>query len=137
MQPSLQKLDELAGTRFAIRVVDVPLRLCFSVTTMGLRAIPNVKIQVTISGRLLDFVALASGAEDPDSLFFQRRLSVEGETETGLHLKNVLDGLAVDPEAILRRVLPPSWSSRAVRRLQALRENVADRLEQLNLRQRR
>jgi predicted lipid carrier protein YhbT len=36
---------------------------------------------------------LAARAEDPDTLFFQRRVSFEGETETGLAIKNALDAL--------------------------------------------
>ena len=29
--------------------------------------------------------------EDPDTLFFHRRLSIEGDTELGLLVKNLLD----------------------------------------------
>lgn len=133
VQPSLHKLDELNGTRFAICIADLPLRLCFAISKNGLLALQASEVQVTISGRLIDFIALASGIEDPDTLFFQRRLSVEGETETGLHLKNVLDGLACDPEAILRRVLPKAWAPQAVRQLQAAREAIASRVERLSL----
>lgn len=45
--------------------------------------------------------------EDPDTLFFQRRLLISGETDLGLEVKNLLD--AVDPEqlpAVVRELLP-------------------------------
>jgi predicted lipid carrier protein YhbT len=43
-------------------------------------------------------IAIAGGLADPDTLFFQRRLCVEGDTELGLALKNFLDGL--DPATL-------------------------------------
>jgi predicted lipid carrier protein YhbT len=39
------------------------------------------------------FWRLAEGAEDADTLFFERRLVMEGDTELGLLLKNTLDAL--------------------------------------------
>ena len=42
---------------------------------------------------------LATRSEDSDTLFFQRRLSLEGSTELGLQLKNLLDGIEMDPLA--------------------------------------
>ncbi|MEE8428093.1 MAG: SCP2 sterol-binding domain-containing protein, partial [Gammaproteobacteria bacterium] len=34
--------------------------------------------------------------EDSDTLFFQRRLRMEGDTELGLEIKNFLDSLDAD-----------------------------------------
>lgn len=48
---------------------------------------------VTIRGQSWDFLRMAAGLEDPDTLFFQRRLVIEGDTELGLGVKNFLDGL--------------------------------------------
>ncbi|ROR29584.1 ubiquinone anaerobic biosynthesis accessory factor UbiT [Inmirania thermothiophila] len=48
---------------------------------------------VTISGDLHDFLLLATRREDHDSLFFQRRLRMEGDTALGLELKNLLDSM--------------------------------------------
>ncbi len=45
---------------------------------------------VTIRGDLAAFVALAHQEEDPDTLFFQRRLVIEGDTELGLQVKNLM-----------------------------------------------
>lgn len=52
------------------------------------------RADVTIRAKIEDYVALALRREDPDSLFFSRRIVVEGDTETGLALKNALDALA-------------------------------------------
>ncbi len=48
---------------------------------------------VAISATLRDYAALALRAEDPDTLFFARRLRVSGDTELGLVVKNLLDGI--------------------------------------------
>lgn len=53
---------------------------------------------VLITGAAYDFAALAMRNEDPDTLFFQRRLQLEGDTELGLAVKNFLDGLDIDEQ---------------------------------------
>lgn len=39
---------------------------------------------------------IAGRKEDPDTLFFQRRLSIQGDTELGLEVKNLLDNIDFD-----------------------------------------
>jgi O2-independent ubiquinone biosynthesis accessory factor UbiT len=58
------------------------------------------RADVTIKGSMKSFLALAAGHEDADTLFFQRELLIEGDTELGLQIKNLLDGLDL-------RQLPP------------------------------
>jgi len=48
---------------------------------------------VTVRARLTDYLALALRREDPDTLFFSRRLVIEGDTELGLVVKNALDAI--------------------------------------------
>ena len=40
-----------------------------------------------------------AGQVDPDTLFFRRKLAIEGNTELGLTLKNFLD--SQDPEQLI------------------------------------
>ncbi|PHS23950.1 MAG: SCP2 domain-containing protein [Methylophaga sp.] len=56
----------------------------------------------TFSGHSKEFLLLASRREDPDTLFFQRRLSIEGNTELGLQVKNLIDSVDLDafPQAL-------------------------------------
>ena len=49
--------------------------------------------EATIRGSWTAFRELAERRLDPDQLFFQRRLVVEGDTELGLGIKNLLDSL--------------------------------------------
>jgi predicted lipid carrier protein YhbT len=51
---------------------------------------------VCFSGQLNDLVLLAGRKEDPDTFFFQRRLSIEGDTELGLEVKNLMDSIDLD-----------------------------------------
>ena len=71
---------------------------------------------LTVSATARDFLLLLSRREDPDTLFFSRRLVSEGDTELGLTVKNLLD--ALDPEAVLHQ-LPPLLA-RAAQRLMAV-----------------
>jgi predicted lipid carrier protein YhbT len=48
---------------------------------------------LTISASAHDFWLLARRQEDPDTLFFSRRLAMEGDTELGLLVKNTLDAI--------------------------------------------
>ncbi|MCX4025299.1 SCP2 sterol-binding domain-containing protein [Endozoicomonas sp. SM1973] len=60
----------------------------------------NGLADVTIEGNLNSFILLAARKEDPDTLFFQRQLTIGGDTELGLQVKNLLDNIELD-------VLPP------------------------------
>ncbi|MCP5208964.1 MAG: SCP2 sterol-binding domain-containing protein [Hahellaceae bacterium] len=51
----------------------------------------NAFADVSITGNLNEFILLAAQREDPDTLFFQRRLMIEGDTELGLEIKNLMD----------------------------------------------
>jgi O2-independent ubiquinone biosynthesis accessory factor UbiT len=114
--PALKTLDwqALVGRHYAIRVKDLGLSLRFTITPRGF-APDSGAPDLTISASARDFLLLLSRREDPDTLFFSRRLVSEGDTELGLTVKNLLD--ALDPEAILGRL--PAPLAGAARRLLA------------------
>lgn len=61
------------------------------------------RFDVSIRGNLKSFALLAAQKEDPDTLFFQRHLIIEGDTNLGLSVKNLLDSLdweSLPPEAL-------------------------------------
>jgi predicted lipid carrier protein YhbT len=85
-------LPALAGKRVCVRVVDAGLSLTFRATRNGfLPAAGNADVTFAAMGD--DFLALVLRREDPDTLFFKRRLVIEGDTELGLLIKNSLDAL--------------------------------------------
>ncbi|HMA12891.1 MAG TPA: SCP2 sterol-binding domain-containing protein [Steroidobacteraceae bacterium] len=104
--PALQTLDwkPLVGRRYAIRVKDLGLVLRFTVGTRGF-APDSGAPDLTISATARDFLLLLARREDPDTLFFSRRLVSEGDTELGLTVKNLLD--ALEPGAVLQRLPAP------------------------------
>jgi predicted lipid carrier protein YhbT len=114
--PAMTTLDwqPLRGRRYAIRVKDIGLVLRFTVTPRGFTPDSGVP-DLTITATARDFLLLLSRREDPDTLFFSRRLVSEGDTELGLIVKNLLD--ALDPEAVLHQL--PTPLARAARRLMA------------------
>ncbi|XKM14279.1 SCP2 domain-containing protein [Orbaceae bacterium ac157xtp] len=51
---------------------------------------------ISFSGNTNDLILIATRRQDPDTLFFQRRLIVEGNTELGLCVKNLIDSIDLD-----------------------------------------
>ncbi|HSW27560.1 MAG TPA: SCP2 sterol-binding domain-containing protein, partial [Burkholderiaceae bacterium] len=80
--------------RIRIQVRDAGLRFDFVWRGALFRACPpQPETELTLSANAHDFVRLARRQDDPDTLFFNRRLSMEGDTELGLVVKNALDAL--------------------------------------------
>ena len=104
--PALKTLDwqALVGRRYAIRVKDLGLGLRFTVTSRGF-APDSGAPDLTVSATARDFLLLLARREDPDTLFFSRRLVSGGDTELGLIVKNLLD--ALDPDLVLRQLPAP------------------------------
>lgn len=122
---ALKDLDwtPMRGKRFGVHVRDTGLRAYFSVTRTGFVAEINEQADVTFTATAEDFARLALRLEDPDSLFFNRRLLIEGNTDLGLMVKNMLD--AVELETVLQHL--PAAMSRIVASLrhQALTQDIA------------
>lgn len=55
-----------------------------------------IKEDVCFSANGDDLVLIAGRKEDPDTLFFQRRLKIEGNTELGLEVKNLIDAIDIE-----------------------------------------
>ncbi|OGI43471.1 MAG: hypothetical protein A2150_03360 [Candidatus Muproteobacteria bacterium RBG_16_64_11] len=104
-QHIVARLPALDGKSIRLDIADAACRIDFTIRAGRLHPSPNRRPDVVIRGRVEDFWRLATRAEDPDTLFFQRRLAIEGDTATGLHVKNLLDALDYDLEAHIRAVL--------------------------------
>ncbi|MFA6985881.1 MAG: SCP2 sterol-binding domain-containing protein [Arenimonas sp.] len=85
-------LDALESRRLGIEVSDLGLR--WVVVLRGGRMVvcaPDESAESTVRGTATDLLLLASRREDADTLFFQRRLLLTGDTELGLTARNLLD----------------------------------------------
>lgn len=85
-----------------LEVSDLGLAWCVSCSGNRLWVAQRRSVDVCIRGTWRDFLLLASRQEDPDTLFFRRRLVIEGDTDLGLGMKNLLDGL--DPDQLPPRL---------------------------------
>ena len=99
--PTLRELDwsHVAGRRFCVRVSALGVMLYFSVRGDGFHAERNGLADVTFTASAQDFARLALRLEDPDTLFFNRRLLIEGDTDLGLTVKNMLDAVELETAA--------------------------------------
>jgi len=101
------ELDFLEGARVRIKVTDLNIDWLISVGSDSFTPIEReLEDDVRISGESPDFILLATRRADPDTLFFQRRIRIEGDTELGLGIKNTMDSMDWDDLPLpLRRLL--------------------------------
>jgi len=112
-----EPLEPMLGKRLAIRVSDAGLTLRFAYNERGFHpSFDATPADLTITARIRDFLALLTREEDADTLFFNRRLQMQGETELGLLVKNTLDAIEL-PRLEFNRLTP-------LQALQALRRSV-------------
>lgn len=84
----------LEGRRLAVEVLDLGLAWVVELVDGALRVCaPGTVGEAAVRGSATDLLLLASRLEDADTLFFQRRLVLTGDTELGLTARNMLDQL--------------------------------------------
>jgi O2-independent ubiquinone biosynthesis accessory factor UbiT len=87
-------LDFLNQHFIELNIHDLQYRLTLTLINQKLCIVkPTTRPDVSIGGNLNEFIRLAARKEDPDTLFFQRRLTIEGDTEMGLEVKNLIDSI--------------------------------------------
>ena len=88
-------LELLEGRSFLIDVLDSGGRACFTYRDGLFRPLftPPETLDLAFRANLSAFLQLVARQEDPDTLFFNRELSIEGDTELGLVVKNMLDAV--------------------------------------------
>lgn len=100
------ELDFLDGRWLQINVGDLGMSWAMTPRDGQLRVSQHSTPDVIFTSNANDLLLIAARREDPDTLFFQRRRRIEGDTELGLTVKNLLD--AIDSErmpALLRHAL--------------------------------
>ena len=100
----------LYGRIFRIQVEDLGWSLLFRCEQGKFRSCSAVQQEdLCIVASAIDFFRMASGQEDADSLFFRRRLRMEGDTELGIAVKYWIDASE-----------RPAWLRRLAQRLEAM-----------------
>ena len=92
----------LEGRWLSIHVRDIDLKWYTSVENDKLIVSQNADADVSFSADASDLLMIVARKQDPDTLFFQRRLVIEGDTELGLYVKNLMDAIELEqmPKAL-------------------------------------
>ncbi len=110
-QDIAERLDYLEGKRICLSVSDTGNSFHIRIARRRLiRCSNHAPWDVRISGKLEDFWRLANRSEDPDTLFFNRDLELEGDTDAALYLKNLLDSVEFDFDRHLQEVAGPKMA---------------------------
>ncbi len=88
--------DFLEDRWLKIYVSDMDVSIHFGFDGQKLSVVDPRPCDVEFRGNLAALMSLATRQEDPDTLFFQRKLMIEGDTELGLGIKNLLDSLELE-----------------------------------------
>ena len=96
------ELEFLEGRWLSIHVRDIGLLWYTSVVDGRLVVSQQADADVSFSADASDLLMIAARRQDPDTLFFQRRLVIEGDTELGLYVKNLMDAIELEqmPKAL-------------------------------------
>lgn len=86
------ELEFMQGRRLGIEVTDLDLRWVIHCRDNRL-VVCTEPAEASVRGSTTDLLLLASRLEDADTLFFQRRLVLTGDTELGLTVRNLLERL--------------------------------------------
>lgn len=90
------ELAFLEGRWLSIEVRDIGLRWFTSVENEQLIVRESAAADASFSADASDLLMIAARKQDPDTLFFQRRLVIEGDTELGLYVKNLMDAIELE-----------------------------------------
>ena len=110
-RPSIvSRLADYAGRSFAIDPTDCPFAFLIVPRQSGaqvdvVRDLSAAKYDARIKAPLIVLMGMVDGTYDGDALFFSRDLSIEGDTEAVLALRNALENAELDPASVIG--LPP------------------------------
>ncbi len=91
------ELNFLRNKHLEINITDIDTRWFFTYSASdNIEIVKDATPDVSIRGKLDSFILLAAQKEDPDTLFFQRELVIEGDTDLGLQIKNLLDSIEIE-----------------------------------------
>ena len=110
-------LEIVRGRRLGIEISDLGLAWVLCWNGSRLQACQQAP-EASVRGSATDLMLLASRLEDADTLFFQRRLILTGDTELGLTVRNLLDRLPWEDLPLAQRIV----LQRGSRLLRAARE---------------
>lgn len=93
------RLGSYAACRYLLDIKDTPFVLLLLLKEQNIhvyRRSEKIRADATIRGNFMTLARLAQGGGDGDALFFSRDITIEGDTEAVLALRNALDNSDLD-----------------------------------------
>ena len=90
-----ERLKEIDGKVFLFEAKDIGKSFYLRVKDNDIKVVPHSakKPDVTMRGTVKVLIDVLTGKEDPDTVFFSRRLEISGDTAAAIHFKNMLAAL--------------------------------------------
>jgi len=90
-----ERLKEIDDKIFLFEATDLGKRFFLHIKDGDIKIIPHLakKPDVIMKGETKVFFGLLLGKEDPDTVFFSRRLEISGDTAAAIHFKNILNSM--------------------------------------------
>ncbi len=87
-----ERLGELEGKVFYFEARDIGKGFYLKILDGDIKVVLHTRRvpDVTMRGDVSVLIDVFSGKVDPDTVFFSRKLEIEGETATAIHFKNIL-----------------------------------------------
>ena len=90
-----ERLREIDDKIFLFEAVDLNKKFYLRIKDGDIKIIPHLakKPDVIMKGETKTFFGLLLGKEDPDTVFFSRKLEISWDTAAAIHFKNILNSL--------------------------------------------
>lgn len=90
-----ERLREIDDKIFLFEAVDLNKKIYLRIKDGDIKIIPHFAKgpDVVMTGETRVFFGLLLGKEDPDTVFFSRKLQISGDTAAAIRFKNILNSL--------------------------------------------
>ncbi|MBI3399397.1 MAG: SCP2 sterol-binding domain-containing protein [Deltaproteobacteria bacterium] len=90
-----ERLKEVDNKIFLFEALDLNKKFYLHIKDSDIKIIPHLAKapDVVMKGEAKIFFGLLLGKEDPDTVFFSRKLEISGDTAAAIHFKNILNTL--------------------------------------------
>jgi predicted lipid carrier protein YhbT len=90
-----ERLKEIDGKLFLFEASDLGKKFFLYIKDGDIKIIPHIAKtpDVVMKGETKVFFGLLLGKEDPDTVFFSRKLEISGDTAAAIHFKNILNSM--------------------------------------------
>ncbi|MBI5643214.1 MAG: SCP2 sterol-binding domain-containing protein [Deltaproteobacteria bacterium] len=89
------RLKEIDDKLFLFEAKDIRKKFYLHIKDQEIKVVPHAvrAPDVEMRGEVSVLVDVLTGKEDPDTVFFSRKLEISGDTASAIHFKNILAAL--------------------------------------------